>query len=66
VVLRSRYHQACIALARRRGDVVLPEGFLLPFAGFFLYFPQRRNMVPKQRALIDHVRQWQAPLGACG
>lgn len=29
-----------------------------PFPGFYLYFPQRRNMAPKLRALIEHVRQW--------
>ncbi|WP_217465786.1 hypothetical protein [Burkholderia lata] len=40
--------------------------FLPPFPGFFLYFPQRRNMVPKLRALIDHVRQWQAPPSGVG
>lgn len=40
--------------------VPLPEVFLPPTPGFFLYFPQRRNMMPKLRALIDHVRQWQA------
>jgi len=32
--------------------------FLPPFPGFFLYFPQRRNMAPKLRALIEHVRDW--------
>ena len=31
-------------------------GYLPPFPGFFLYFPQRRNVPPKLRALIDHVR----------
>ncbi len=30
--------------------------FLPPFPGFFLYFPQRHNMAPKLRALIDHIR----------
>ncbi len=45
--------------------VPLLEVFLPSFPGFFLYFPQRRNMVPKLRALIDHVRQWQAPFSAC-
>lgn len=29
--------------------------YLPPFPGFFLYFPQRRNMAPKMRALINHV-----------
>ncbi|MBL4919120.1 LysR family transcriptional regulator [Tabrizicola sp. DMG-N-6] len=36
---------------------VLDE-FLPPFPGFFLYFPQRRNMAPKLRALIAHLRAW--------
>lgn len=38
--------------------VPLLEDFLPPFPGFFLYFPQRRNMAPKMRALIEHIRQW--------
>lgn len=38
--------------------VPLLGDFLPPFPGFFLYFPQRRNMAPKLRALVDHVRQW--------
>lgn len=41
------------------GELVsLLEDFLPPFPGFFLYFPQRRNMAPKMRALIEHVRAW--------
>ncbi|MGF1621898.1 MAG: LysR family transcriptional regulator [Rhodomicrobiaceae bacterium] len=41
------------------GELVpLLGDFLPPFPGFFLYFPQRRNMAPKLRALIEHVRQW--------
>lgn len=41
------------------GELVpLLDDFLPPFSGFFLYFPQRRNMAPKMRALIEHVRQW--------
>ncbi|WP_324764857.1 LysR family transcriptional regulator (plasmid) [Sinorhizobium meliloti] len=41
------------------GDLVpLLQDFLPPFPGFFLYFPQRRNMAPKMRALIDHIRRW--------
>ncbi|KHJ55692.1 LysR family transcriptional regulator [Aureimonas altamirensis] len=40
------------------GELVpLLESFLPPFPGFFLYFPQRRNMAPKLRALIAHVRR---------
>ncbi|QIB66922.1 LysR family transcriptional regulator [Kineobactrum salinum] len=38
--------------------VPLLQDFLPPFPGFFLYFPQRHNMAPKLRALIEHVRQW--------
>lgn len=41
------------------GELIpLLQDFLPPFPGFFLYFPSRRNMPPKLRALIDHVRQW--------
>nr|WP_272214518.1 LysR family transcriptional regulator [Marinicella sp. W31]MDC2880138.1 LysR family transcriptional regulator [Marinicella sp. W31] len=41
------------------GELIpLLEGFLAPFPGFYLYFPQRRNMAPKMRALIDHVKRW--------
>lgn len=40
------------------GELVpLLESFLPPFPGFFLYFPQRRNLSAKMRALIRHVRQ---------
>lgn len=34
--------------------------FLPPFPGFFLYFPQRRHMAPKLRALIEHLRRPEA------
>jgi DNA-binding transcriptional LysR family regulator len=41
------------------GELVsLLEEFLPPFPGFYLYYPQRRNVAPKLRALIDHVRRW--------
>lgn len=44
-----------------RGELVsVLDAFLPPFPGFFLYFPQRRNVAPKMRALIDHVRNWRA------
>lgn len=40
------------------GELVpLLQDFLPPFPGFFLYFPQRRNMAPKMRALIEHIRR---------
>ncbi|EKS7424493.1 LysR family transcriptional regulator [Enterobacter ludwigii] len=42
-----------------KGQLVsLLDDFLPPFPGFYLYFPQRRNMAPKLRPLIEHVRQW--------
>lgn len=34
------------------------DAFLPPFPGFFLYFPQRRNLAPKLRALVDHVQKF--------
>jgi DNA-binding transcriptional LysR family regulator len=40
--------------------VPLLEEYLPPFAGFYLYFPQRKHMAPKLRALVDHVRRWRA------
>jgi DNA-binding transcriptional LysR family regulator len=36
--------------------VPLLEQYLPAFPGFFLYFAARRNLPPKLRALIDHVR----------
>lgn len=36
--------------------VSLLADYLPPFPGFHLYFPNRRNMAPKLRALIDHVK----------
>jgi DNA-binding transcriptional LysR family regulator len=45
-----------------RGELVpLLEQYCPPFKGFFLYFADRRNLPPKLRALIDHVRYRPAP-----
>ncbi len=41
--------------------VSILDDYLPEFAGFYLYFPQRRNMAPKLRALIEHIRQWRQP-----
>jgi DNA-binding transcriptional LysR family regulator len=39
-----------------RGELVaVLEDQIAAFPGFFLYFPDRRNLAPKLRALIDHV-----------
>jgi DNA-binding transcriptional LysR family regulator len=40
--------------------VPLLMDYLPPFAGFYLYFPQRKHMAPKLRALVDHVRRYRA------
>jgi DNA-binding transcriptional LysR family regulator len=41
----------------QRGELVpLLQRFCPPFAGFYLYFPDRRNLAPKLRALVNHVR----------
>jgi DNA-binding transcriptional LysR family regulator len=37
--------------------VSLLDAFCPPFAGFFLYYPSRRNMPPRLRAFVDHVRR---------
>ncbi len=41
-----------------RGELApLLEAYCPAFPGFFLYFPSRRNIAPKLRALVDHVRR---------
>ncbi len=41
-----------------RGELVpVLEEFCPRFPGFYLYYPSRRNMAPKLRALIDHLRR---------
>lgn len=40
-----------------RGELVpMLETFCPPFTGFYLYFPDRRNLPLKLRALIDHIQ----------
>jgi len=40
-----------------RGELVpLLEDYLPTFAGFYLYFPSRKNLAPKLRALINHMK----------
>jgi DNA-binding transcriptional LysR family regulator len=40
-----------------RGELVpLLEEFSAPFPGFYLYYPSRRNLEPKLRALIDYAQ----------
>lgn len=41
-----------------RGELApMLEEFCPPFPGFFLYYPKRRNMPLKLRALVDYLRQ---------
>lgn len=41
----------------QRGELVtVLDEYLTPFPGFYLYYPNRHNLAPKLRALIDHVR----------
>ncbi|SIQ36901.1 transcriptional regulator, LysR family [Rhizobium sp. RU33A] len=40
-----------------RGELVpVLEDFSPRFPGFYLYYPSRRNMAPKLRALVEHLR----------
>lgn len=42
-----------------RGELVpVLEEFCPPFAGFYLYYPSRRNVAPKLSALVEHVRRF--------
>lgn len=46
-------------VALERGDLVpVLEDYCPCFAGFYLYYPSRRNTAPKLRALIDHVQRF--------
>jgi DNA-binding transcriptional LysR family regulator len=41
-----------------RGELVpVLEDFCPRFAGFYLYYPSRRNVAPKLRAFVDHLRR---------
>ncbi|MDF3918516.1 LysR family transcriptional regulator [Salinicola salarius] len=42
-----------------RGELItILDEWLPPFAGFYLYYPSRRTVTSKLRALIDHVREY--------
>lgn len=45
--------------AINRGELVpVLEDFCPYFPGFYLYYPSRRNMAPKLRALVQHLRSF--------
>lgn len=47
-----------------RGELVpILEEFCPRFPGFFLYYPSRRNMAPKLRALVEHLRSLRPVMG---
>ena len=51
--------EAHVRDALARGELVrVLEKFCEPFAGYYLYYPQRRHASRALRALIHHVRQW--------
>ncbi|OLO04625.1 LysR family transcriptional regulator [Salinicola socius] len=42
-----------------RGELItILDEWLPPFAGFYLYYPSRRTVTSRLRALIDHVREY--------
>jgi hypothetical protein len=48
-----------------RGELApVLEAFCEPFAGYYLYYPQRRHASPALRALIDHLRGAREAAGA--
>jgi len=38
--------------------VAVLQDYCPPFAGFYLFYPSRRNIPPKLRAFVDHARRW--------
>ncbi|UWU73487.1 LysR family transcriptional regulator [Bradyrhizobium huanghuaihaiense] len=50
--------EASFRPAIARGELVpILEDYCASFAGFYLYYPSRRNVAPKLRALIEHVQR---------
>lgn len=49
----------------RRGELLpVLEAYCPYFAGFYLYYPSRRNAAPKLRALVDHLTRQKWPAQA--
>lgn len=52
----------CLQPFVARGELVpVLEDYCPPYPGFHLYYPNRRNLAPKLRALVDHVRAQRRP-----
>lgn len=50
--------EECFLPSIARGELLpMLEEFCPRFAGFYLYYPSRRNMAPKLRALVEHLRR---------
>ena len=50
--------EASFRPAIERGELVpILEDYCPLFAGFYLYYPSRRNVAPKLRALVEHLRR---------
>lgn len=50
--------EASFRPAIERGELVpILEDYCPVFAGFYLYYPSRRNLAPKLRALVEHLRR---------
>ena len=48
-----------VSAALKSGELVsVLEKFCTPFAGYYLYYPQRRQASRALRALIDHLKRW--------
>lgn len=44
-----------------RGELcAVLDRYCPPLPGFFLFYPSRRHLPPRLRALVDHVREWKA------
>jgi len=50
--------EASFRPAIARGELMpILEDYCRSFAGFYLYYPSRRNVAPKLRALVEHLRR---------
>lgn len=56
--------EECLRPWLETGELVpILTTFAPVYKGFYLYYPSRRQLAPKMRALIDHVRRSRSPSG---